>query len=101
MQLKRVKVDEMADGAIIRVDVFGNRMALACVDGSFFALEGKCPHGPGQLGDGALEGHVVTCPVHGLEFDVRDGSCVSDSEFVAPSVSVKVKDNKVLVMVPS
>jgi nitrite reductase/ring-hydroxylating ferredoxin subunit len=101
VQLKRVKVDEMADGTIIRVDVFGTRMALACVEGSFFAVEGKCPHGPGQLGDGDLDGHVVTCPVHGLEYDVRDGLCVTDSEFAVSSVPVRVKDNMVLVMAPT
>ncbi len=99
VHIKRVKADEMADGTIRRIDVFGQRMALAFVDGTFYATQGSCPHGPGQLGDGDLAGHIVTCPVHGLEFDVRDGSCTSDPDMEAPSIDVRVKDNKVLVMV--
>jgi len=99
VHLKRVKPDEMAAGTICRIDVFGQRLALAFVDGKFHVLEGNCPHGPGQLGDGDLDGHVVTCPVHGLQFDVRDGQCGTDPDMVVAPVAVKVKGNKVLVMV--
>jgi len=101
VHLKRVNPDEIESGTIRRIDVFGQRMAVAFVDGKFHVLEGNCPHGPGQLGDGDLEGHVVTCPVHGLQFDVRDGGCVTDPDMVATPVSVKVKGDKVLVMVPA
>ena len=99
-QLKRVKPGEVDEGTIRRIEVFGNRMALARVADDFFVVQGKCPHGPGQLGDGALKGHLVTCPVHGLEFDVRDGTCVSDPDMVSAPVAVKVKGERVFVMVP-
>jgi nitrite reductase/ring-hydroxylating ferredoxin subunit len=81
------------------MEVFGTRMALARVGEDFFALQGKCPHGPGQLGDGDLDGHLVTCPVHGLSFDVRDGTCSSDPDMVSPTIPVKVKGERVFVMV--
>ncbi len=99
VQLKRVAPDEIEDGTIRRIEVFGNRMALARVGEELFALQGKCPHGPGQLGDGTLDGHLVTCPVHGLEFDVRDGVCVSDSEMISTTVDVKTKGERVFVKV--
>ena len=101
VQLKRVKPAEIEEGTIRRVEVFGSRMALARVGDDFFVVQGKCPHGPGQLGDGDLEGHLVTCPVHGLEFDVRDGACVSDPDMVSAPVAVKVKGERVFVMAPA
>lgn len=101
VQLKRVKPDELEEGTIRRIEVFGNRMALARVADDIFVLQGKCPHGPGQLGDGDLNGHLVTCPVHALEFDVRDGTCVSNPEMVSAPVAVKVKGERVFVTLPA
>ena len=99
VHLKRINPEDVEDGSIRRIEVFGSRMALAKVGEDFFALQGKCPHGPGQLGDGDLDGHLVTCPVHGLVFDVRDGTCSSDPDMLSPTVPVKVKGERVFVMV--
>ena len=99
VHLKRIKPEDVEDGSIRRVEVFGNRMAFARVGEEFFVLQGKCPHGPGQLGDGDLDGHLVTCPVHGLTFDVRDGTCNTDPDMIAQPVAVKLKGERVFVMV--
>jgi 3-phenylpropionate/trans-cinnamate dioxygenase ferredoxin subunit len=36
----------------------------------------KCPHFGGDLSQGKLEGTVVTCPRHGSQFNMIDGSVV-------------------------
>ena len=51
----------------------GRRIALFNVDGTMYAMDDGCSHVGGPLSDGPLEGHVVTCPWHGAEFDVRTG----------------------------
>ena len=51
----------------VRVALFHHR------DGGYFALRNHCPHMGGSLGEGPLEGDVVTCPDHGWTFDVRTG----------------------------
>ena len=49
----------------------GDRMvAIANVDGTYYAIDGLCPHQGGPLGTGALCGAVLTCPWHGWQFDV-------------------------------
>ena len=48
----------------------GRVIALFNVDGTFYALDGVCPHQGGPLGQGTLEGCIVTCPWHGWQFDV-------------------------------
>ncbi|MBJ95976.1 MAG: hypothetical protein CMP23_16050 [Rickettsiales bacterium] len=99
VQVKRIQPDQLEDGTIRRIEVFGNRMALARVEGEFFVLEGRTPGGPGQLGDGAMEGHVVVCNVTGLGFDVRDGVCVSNSELVAKTFASRIKKDRFFVQV--
>ncbi len=42
----------------------------------FYAVAARCPHMGGRLAQGKLEGTVVTCPLHGSQFDVTDGHVV-------------------------
>ncbi|MBI1909179.1 MAG: Rieske 2Fe-2S domain-containing protein [Deltaproteobacteria bacterium] len=66
------------------VEVKGKQIALFNVNGQFCAIQNNCPHRGGPLGEGDLNGTVVTCPWHGWEFDVTTG--VSP---VNPAASVK------------
>jgi nitrite reductase (NADH) small subunit len=66
-------VEECPAGSAVE-RVAGDRViALFNVAGTFYALDGVCPHQGGPLGDGALCGAIVTCPWHGWQFDVRTG----------------------------
>ena len=67
--------EALAAGRIIEIIIAGKAIAVANVDGSYYAIENACPHAEGPLGEGLLEGRVVTCPYHGWQFDVSDGSC--------------------------
>jgi nitrite reductase (NADH) small subunit len=67
------------------------------VDGEIFATQGECGHAYGPLGDGVLNGHTITCPLHEWEWDVRDGSCVSGEDASIKTVAVKIKKNRVMV----
>jgi len=43
------------------------------VGGKFCATDNVCPHRGGPLGEGTLDGSIVTCPWHGWRFDVNTG----------------------------
>jgi len=68
---------EVEPGTIRRVDKGGRSYAVFNVGGAFHVTDDTCTHGFASLSEGTLEGHVVTCPWHGGEFDVRDGRPVS------------------------
>ena len=60
-----------------RVVECGRRKALLCnVAGEFFAVAERCTHAAFSLAEGRLDGPLIECPLHGAQFDVRDGSPV-------------------------
>ena len=67
-------VDALAPGRGMTVRLGGDYVAVFNVDGTFHAIDGNCPHMGGLLGNGRLNGCMVTCPIHGLRFDVTTGS---------------------------
>lgn len=67
------KVVEIAPGTIREVQVEGKTLAVANVAGKFYAINNTCIHRGGPLGQGTLEGIVVTCPWHGWRYEVSSG----------------------------
>lgn len=70
------KTGELADGAMKEISVQGQNILLAFSGGKYYATAGRCPHMGGNLSKGKLEGTVVTCPLHGSQFDLKDGKVV-------------------------
>ncbi len=68
---------EVEPGTIRRVDKDGRAYAVFNVDGEYHVTDDTCTHGFASLSEGMLDGHIVTCPWHGGEFDVRSGEPVS------------------------
>ena len=58
----------------------GNELAVYNVDGEFYATENFCPHRGARLTEGILCGHIVECGLHGWQFDVRTGECLTVRE---------------------
>jgi nitrite reductase (NADH) small subunit len=69
---------EIPVGTIKEVDVAGKALAVANVGGQFHAINNTCLHRGGPLGEGTLEGKIVTCPWHGWQFDVITGKAVQN-----------------------
>ena len=92
------KVSDLAPGTMKWVAVDRERVLLANVDGTFYALQDKCGHRQAVLSRGTLRGHVVECPLHFAEFDVRTGKLVTGpiSEDV-PAYEVRVDGDTVYV----
>lgn len=70
------KVGELEAGTMKEVAVQGQEILLAKVGSKYYAADGRCPHLGGRLAQGKLEGTVVTCPLHGSQFDLADGHVV-------------------------
>jgi nitrite reductase/ring-hydroxylating ferredoxin subunit len=71
------KAGDVAPGKLTTVNVEGQQVAVANVDGSYYAFVDRCTHLGCPLSTGFLSGKVVTCECHGSQFDVTTGDVVS------------------------
>ena len=68
-----LKADQLDDNKGTTVFVNERDIALYRYQGEFYALDNRCVHRDGQLGDGHMEGANVICPLHQWDYDVRTG----------------------------
>jgi 3-phenylpropionate/trans-cinnamate dioxygenase ferredoxin subunit len=73
-----IKADELPPGKMTCVEVDGQRILLANVDGVFYATDDTCTHEDASLSTGSLTGEMVKCPLHGSRFDLRTGEPMED-----------------------
>ena len=86
----------------LRVVEIGDINLLMCnVAGTIYAFQNVCAHEGLSLENGLLEGGFLTCPHHGHQFDVRQGGrCVTDPSLRLESLTVKMENNVVKVVLP-
>ena len=97
--VKVADVAELPVGSCKPVEVNGKTIALFNVDGKIFALDNTCLHQGGPLGEGMLEGEVVTCPWHMWEYNVRTGEKVGSPSLRVAAYPVEVEGNDIKVAV--
>src|SRR5205085_6894055 len=92
------KTTDVPLGRMIVVAIERERIMLANVEGRFYALRDMCGHRNAPLSRGKLDGHIVECPLHFAQFDVRTGKLV-DGPISAdvPIYEVRVEGDAVLV----
>jgi nitrite reductase (NADH) small subunit len=97
--IKVASISELEVGSCKTVEVNGKVIALFNVGGKVYALDNTCLHQGGPLGEGLLEGEVVTCPWHFWEFDVRTGEKVGDPSLRVATYPVQVAGDDIKVAV--
>jgi nitrite reductase/ring-hydroxylating ferredoxin subunit len=86
------------EGQTLRAEVGGVVMAIAKVDGQFWAFQEFCTHRFGPLSEGSFENGMVMCPWHGSCFDVRTGKVKEGPAKVdLKTFPVQVRDGKICV----
>jgi nitrite reductase/ring-hydroxylating ferredoxin subunit len=89
-QIEICAKDDVPDGEVIRVDKDDLELAVYQVEGAFYVTDNMCTHGPGELSEGFLEGHIIECDFHQGKFDIRNG------EVAAPPCLVAIRTYKVV-----
>jgi len=97
--LKAIEVQALAPGQGTELSLGGKAVAIFNVGGTFYAIGNTCIHRGGPLGQGFVEGQVVTCPWHAWQYDVATGENVANRAVRVASYPVKVEDGQVLVKV--
>jgi 3-phenylpropionate/trans-cinnamate dioxygenase ferredoxin subunit len=95
--LEVADLDQLPNGERLFLEIDGNPVVIFNIAGNYFAMDDLCTHDDGPIGEGELDGNVVTCPRHGAKFDIRTGKALA-----LPAVEglktypVKCENNKIL-----
>ena len=92
------RLDEIAPGETLRVEIGAAVVCLANVEGHIYAVDDDCPHLGAALSEGELTGCALTCPVHQSQFDVRDGHVLrGPAPEDVPTHAVRVEGEQIFV----
>lgn len=111
-------IGEFPEGAHRVVRAGDREIGVFNIAGRFYGLPNLCPHQTGPLCESprchgttvaraetgwrtewGMEGEVVACPWHGLEYHVPTGQCLAFPEIKLRTYQVEVREGQVVVKV--
>ena len=63
-----LEVDELQEGRVKTVTVDHKALCMTRFEGQVAALDNRCPHQGGPLGEGSIEKGLLRCPWHGWDY---------------------------------
>ena len=87
---------------VTKFDSGGYPIAVANVEGTFYAFSDICTHRRCSLSEGELDGTTLECICHGSRFDVSTGDVLrGPAERSVQTYTVRVQGDALVVDVPS
>lgn len=87
---------ELTEGEPKPVELGATTVLVTKLGGRVSAISSTCTHRGGPLDQGTVEDGCVTCPLHGSQFRLSDGSVVRGPATVPqPTFDVRVRDGQV------
>jgi len=77
MLIEVAKTDDIVPGGLVAVKADDQDLVIGNVDGSFYAVSRNCSHMFASLEAGTLQGYILTCPLHHMQYDIRNGMALS------------------------
>ena len=93
-------VDVPGEGRVRSVTVDGRSLALTRCGRTLGALENRCPHQGGPLGEGSIEKGLLRCPWHGYDYDPLTGESPGDFGDTVTAYEVQEREDAVYVRLP-
>ncbi len=77
--VKVATTSDFTDGEPVYFDFEFETVAIFRLGDAFYAIEDRCSHDDGPLGEGQLDRAAceIVCPRHGARFDLRSGAALS------------------------
>ena len=88
---------DLKPGSAMTVTANGSEIALYNVAGKIYATNNTCLHQGGPLGEGILEGEVVSCPWHMWEYNVCTGEKVGSPSIKVSTYPVEIEGTDIKV----
>ena len=95
--VEAIATDDLPEGRVASVTCGHKRVCMTHHEGEFAALDDRCPHQGGPLGEGSIENGMLRCPWHGWDFYPTTGKPPGGFDDGVDTFPVKVEDGKVYV----
>lgn len=92
--------DTLPEGRVQTVIAGHQDICLTHFKGKFSALDNKCPHQGGPLGEGSIENGLLRCPWHGWDFDPCTGQSPGGFDDGIKNFEVKEENDAIFVGIP-
>lgn len=97
----RLERPELPIGRVTTIVAGHRAVCLTRTEAGWGALDNRCPHQGGPLGDGQVEGGYVICPWHAYEYDPLTGTPPPGFRDAATPYAVREVDDALEVEVPA
>ena len=85
-------------GEVFVFELEGMEVAIFNVSGEFYAIQDICTHDGSEISSGCVFDHIVECPRHGAQFDIRTGEVLQAPAYEPiQTFSVRVENGMIQV----
>ena len=95
--LKVLDPDGLPEGRVMPVTCRHRTICLTRFEGTWAALDNRCPHQGGPLGEGSIENGWLRCPWHGWDFHPTTGLPPGGYDDGIETFPVEVRDDGIYV----
>jgi thiamine pyrophosphate-dependent acetolactate synthase large subunit-like protein/nitrite reductase/ring-hydroxylating ferredoxin subunit len=97
---RALALDELPEGRVKTVTVGRRSLAMTHYLGGYGALDNRCPHQGGPLGEGSIEKGWLRCPWHGYDYSPCNGTPPPGFKDAPASYRTEVRADGVYVALP-
>lgn len=93
--------DELPEGRVVSAWAGHKGVCISHFEGEFAALDNRCPHQGGPLGEGSIEKGLLRCPWHGWDFHPTTGKSPEGFDDGIETFEVDIRKDGIYVGVPA
>ncbi len=97
---KALDLDELPEGRVKPVTCEHRTVCMTRYEGTYAALDNKCPHQGGPLGEGSIENGWLRCPWHGWDYHPTTGESPGGFGERLQTFPIEERDNGIYVGIP-
>lgn len=98
--LKVLEHGELPEGRVVSATCAHKTVCMSHFEGEYAALDNRCPHQGGPLGEGSIENGLLRCPWHGWDFHPTTGKPPGGFDDGVDTFPVEVRDDGIYVAFP-
>ena len=98
--LKVLEPGELPEGRVKPVTCEHTTVCMTHFEGKYGALDNRCPHQGGPLGEGSIENGWLRCPWHGWDYHPITGEVPGGHDDFLDTYDVDVRDDGVYIALP-